>query len=241
MCLPFHKTVARLWKIKWVGFITENLVQWLPSSKATAKHRCNSVQETAHRFPSSFWAGLAIQPAYPAEALHPIDLHGQQSLLAHAIGGLGQIGGVTTAPHIRWNKRSPGPTGRLYLCITCSLACHSSVCLHSTQCVHTLLLHGTDHVTEVIASVWPKATQCTGQENMKGLKTVGQDHASRGSTRPCFATDQASGRGGPVCGNCSFLDHLDPAYPSLPCKCPTNCPQVTLIHRPSSPQRWVNL
>lgn len=93
MCLPFHKTVARLWKIKWVGFITENLVQWLPSSKATAKHRCNSVQETAHRFPSSFWAGLAIQPAYPAEALHPIDLHGQQSLLAHAIGGLGQIGG----------------------------------------------------------------------------------------------------------------------------------------------------
>lgn len=155
--------------------------------------------------------------------------------------GPGADRGVTTAPHIRWNKRSPGPTGRLYLCITCSLACHSSVCLHNTQCVHTLLPHGTDHVTEVIASVWPKATQCTGQENMKGLKTVGQDHASRGSTRPCFATDQASGRGGPVCGNCSFLDHLDPAYPSLPCKCPTNCPQVTLIHRPSSPQRWVNL
>lgn len=38
MRLPVHKTVAGLWKLKWFSFITENIVLWLPASKARARN-----------------------------------------------------------------------------------------------------------------------------------------------------------------------------------------------------------
>lgn len=232
MRLPFHKTAAQLWKLKWLGFITENIVLWLPASKAAARN--GAIQsKTAHRFPSSFWAGSAIQPAGPAEALHPTAL---QSLLAHAIRGLGSWLGESCCSHL---------VGEVsWACITCSLTCPSLVGLISI--CPALSVFTPWHCTALTA--WLRAllhcvtAQHTGHESRKDSKTAAELGPAEATQR--FALQQTEhqvGRDQHV-GISAFWTVWTPLIlPFLPFGWLTSFPLVILNCRPSSPWRWVNL
>lgn len=176
-------------------------------------------KETAHRFPSNFWAGLATLLADPTEVLHPIDLHRQQSLLAHAVRGLGQVGGClgdNCCSHQVEYKVSWAHWWviSLYHMLTC-LSC---VCLvsaqHSAHSYPAAAWHWPCNWSDC-CSVWPEDIRVWQILKLWGVIMLPE---AAYSIQHCFATPCQSGGEGLVYGNHSLLDCLDPGHPSqVPC------------------------